>query len=405
MSDKSNRGRSQSTNAGGNEIHGEKMKGVEICMKLLHLADLHIGKNVNRFSMLEDQKYILNQVLEIIDEYKPDVVMIAGDIYDKTIPSAEATVVFDDFLFALSQKGCKIFIISGNHDSAERVAFASRFLKHNNVFVSPVYNGKVEPVSLEDDYGRVNFYMLPFVKPGIVRHCFETEEIENHTDAVRAAVKHMGVDYRERNILIAHQFILNSELAGSEERSIGGTEDVDVSAVEEFDYVALGHIHKPQPAGKKHVRYSGSLLKYSFDEADQTKSVTLIDLQIKGDLTVRQIPLNPRREMRVLTGSYEELMEGGHKDPKRDDYIKVVLTDDTTVPDAMKKLRILYPNIMMLSYDNARTRNTEKVKKNERVSAMQPIDIVSQLFFEQNGKNMSEKQRAVSEEVIKNIWG
>ena len=374
-------------------------------MKLLHLADLHIGKIVNRFSMLEDQKYILEQVLRIVDDEKPEAVVIAGDIYDRTSPPADAVAVFDDFLVELTRRGQKVFMIYGNHDSAERIAYASRILKNSNVFVSKVYDGNVEPVVLKDEFGEVNFYLLPFVKPAHVRHSFEDEKINDHSDAVRVAVEHMDIDRKKRNVLVAHQFITNAELSGSEERSIGGIENVDVSAVEDFDYVALGHIHKAQGAGKKHVRYSGSLLKYSFDEAEQTKSVTLVELKEKGTVDYRKIELTPIREMRVIEGSYETVMQQDHADSRKDDYVKVILTDENDIPDAIRRLRTVYPNIMQLQYNNTRTNSISQIRKNERVNVMKPIEIISDLFKEQNGREMEPEQVECSERIIKDIWG
>ena len=374
-------------------------------MKLLHLADLHIGKIVNRFSMLEDQKYILEQVLRIVDDEKPEAVVIAGDIYDRTSPPADAVAVFDDFLVELTRRGQKVFMIYGNHDSAERIAYASRILKNSNVFVSKVYDGNVEPVVLTDGFGEVNFYLLPFVKPAHVRHSFEDEKINDHSDAVRVAVEHMDIDRKKRNVLVAHQFITNAELSGSEERSIGGIENVDVSAVEDFDYVALGHIHKAQGAGKKHVRYSGSLLKYSFDEAEQTKSVTLVELKEKGTVDYRKIELTPIREMRVIEGSYETVMQQDHADSRKDDYVKVILTDENDIPDAIRRLRTVYPNIMQLQYNNTRTNSISQIRKNERVNVMKPIEIISDLFKEQNGREMEPEQVECSERIIKDIWG
>lgn len=374
-------------------------------MKLLHLADLHIGKIVNRFSMLEDQKYILEQVLRIVDEEQPEAVVIAGDIYDRTSPPADAVAVFDDFLVELTRRGQKVFMIYGNHDSAERIAYASRILKNSNVFVSKVYDGNVEPVVLTDGFGEVNFYLLPFVKPAHVRHSFEDEKINDHSDAVRVAVDHMDIDRKKRNVLVAHQFITNAELSGSEERSIGGTENVDVSAVEDFDYVALGHIHKAQGAGKKHVRYSGSLLKYSFDEAEQTKSVTLVELKEKGTVDYRKIELTPIREMRVIEGSYENVMQQGHADSRKDDYVKVILTDENDIPDAIRRLRTVYPNIMQLQYNNTRTNSISQIKRNERVEVMKPIEIIARLFKDQNGREMEPEQVECSERIIKDIWG
>ncbi len=373
-------------------------------MKLLHLADLHIGKIVNRFSMGEDQEYILRQVLEIADREKPEAVIIAGDIYDRPSPSAEAVALFDSFLSGLTERGLKVLMISGNHDSQERIAYASRVLRLGNVYTSRVYDGRIDPVILSDEYGEVRFYLLPFIRPAAVRNCF-AEEIRDYTDAVRTAAAHMGIDREKRNVLIAHQFITGAELSGSEERSVGGTENVDVSAVEDFDYVALGHIHRAQSAGRPHVRYGGSLLKYSFDEAGQEKSVTLVEMKEKGRLTHRLIPLRPLRELRILEGSYREVMQGAKDDPGREDYVKVVLTDEQDIPDAVKRLRTAYPNILQLSFSNTRRNNPLKVKRNEQVKTMQPIEIVARFFKEQNDRELSAEQEALAKKAIGEIWG
>ena len=374
-------------------------------MKLLHLADLHIGKIVNRFPMLEDQKYILDQVLEIADKEKPEVVIIAGDIYDRPSPSAEAVAVFDDFLHKLAVRKLKVMMISGNHDSAERIAYASGILSRSNVYVSKVYDGNVKPVVLEDEYGKINFYLLPFVKPAVVRHCYNDEEIKDYTDAMRVVVKNMNIDPGQRNVLVAHQFITNAEFSGSEERTIGGTENIDISTVEDFDYVALGHIHKAQSVVKKNVRYSGSLLKYSFDEAGQDKTVTLLEMKEKGITEYQKIPLLPYRDMRIIEGKYRDVMHMGHEDEHSNDYVKVILTDENDIPDAVKKLRTVYPNIMQLQYNNVRTNSISKIKRNERITVMKPIDVIEKMFVEQNGKTMSEEQKKYSEKVIKDIWG
>ena len=262
-------------------------------MKLLHLSDLHLGKRVNEFSMLEDQAYILTKILNTIDDEKPDAVLIAGDVYDKSVPSAEAVGLFDDFLVKLAKKQVPAFVISGNHDSPERLAFANRLIDASGIHLSPVYSGDVRPVTLTDAFGPVHIYMLPFVKPAHVRRFFPDEEIISYTDALAAAIRQMDPDLSARNVLLTHQFVTGAERSESEEISVGGTDNVDASVFEGFDYVALGHIHGPQNIGSERIRYCGTPLKYSFSEASHKKSVTVAELGEKGSLTVRTVPLLP----------------------------------------------------------------------------------------------------------------
>lgn len=277
-------------------------------MKILHTADLHIGKLVNGFSMLSDQKYILEEILKITDREQPDVLIIAGDVYDKSVPSAEAVALFDDFLCRLAKRNLQIFIISGNHDSAERIAFGGRLMEQSGVHLSPVYRKGIRPIVLADEHGPVNFYLLPFIKPVHVRMQFPEEEIRTYADAVRTAVNGLLIDCAERNVLVTHQFIAGSERSDSEEMSVGGTDSIPSSVFDNFDYVALGHIHKPQRAGRETVRYSGSPLKYSISEASHSKSVTIVELGEKGEVRISTESLKPLRDIRVMKGTYDELM-------------------------------------------------------------------------------------------------
>ena len=265
-------------------------------MRLVHLSDLHIGKRVHEYSMIEDQRYILTKIINIIDDINAQGVIIAGDIYDKPVPSAEAVQLFDDFLYRLSKRNLQVFIISGNHDSAERIAFASRLIEQSGVHLSPVYSGKVTPVTLTDEHGEINIYMLPFIKPQHVRKYFETEEISSYTDAIRIAVESMNIDTSKRNILVTHQFVTGSERCDSEEISVGGSDNVDSSVFSGFDYVALGHIHSPQNCKSEKIRYCGTPLKYSFSEKNHKKSVTVLDLYEKGNMEISTIPLEPLRD-------------------------------------------------------------------------------------------------------------
>ena len=375
-------------------------------MKLIHLSDLHIGKRVNEFSMIEDQKYILNQILEIIREEEPDAVLIAGDIYDKSVPSAEAVEVFDDFLVSLAEAELPVFLISGNHDSAERLSFGGRILEKSRIHVSPVYHGETAPVTLRDSWGPVRVFLLPFVKPSQVRAFFPDREIETYTDAVAAAVESMDVDEKERNVLITHQFVTGSVRCESEELSVGGTDNVDAGVFEAFDYVALGHLHGPQSAGKETVRYCGSPLKYSFSEVRHQKSVTVLELREKGQVTVKTRPLTPRRDLEEIRGNYMEVTDRSfYETLDTDRYFHIILTDEEDLPDAVGKLRSIYPNLMRLSYDNRRTRG-DRAPGELRPAGQKksPLDLFSDLYRMQNNRELSPRQAEFMKTLIEEIW-
>lgn len=375
-------------------------------MKFIHLSDLHIGKKVNEYSMLEDQKYILTKILNIIDGEKPDGIIIAGDVYDKSIPSAEAVQLFDDFLFRLSKRDLKTFIISGNHDSPERIAFGGRLMNRSGIYLSPVYNGEVEAIELEDEYGKINVYMLPFLKPANVRRFYEGEEIVSYTDAMRVAISKLDMDFNQRNILITHQFVTGAQRTESEEISVGGTDNIDVSVFDDFDYVALGHIHRPQNCKSERVRYSGTPLKYSFSEVSDKKSVTVVEIKEKGGLTVNTVPLTPMRDMVEIKGKYDEIMrlDFYENTTYRDDYVHITLTDEEDIVDAVGKLRTVYHNLMKLDYDNLRTRTVAAVENMCDVENKNPIQHFEQFYEQQNNQPMSDIQRGFIESLIEQIW-
>lgn len=374
-------------------------------MKLIHLSDLHIGKRVNEVSMIEDQEYILLQILRIIDDEMPDAVLVAGDVYDKSVPSAEAVTVLDDFLCRLAKRCVPVLIISGNHDSPERLAFGNRLMEGAGIYLSPVYNGEVEPITLADAHGGVNFYLLPFIKPVHVRRYYPDEDIESYSDACRVAVEKMNVDTAARNVLLTHQFVTGATTCESEEISVGGSDNVDASVFEAFDYVALGHIHGPQNIGSKRMRYCGTPLKYSFSEADHYKSVTLVELGAKGELQLRTLPLVPRHDMRQLRGDFNRLTDRSfYENTNVDDYLHIILTDDEDVPEAMGRLRVIYPNIMKLSYDNTRTRANQVVGGAEDVQRKSPLQLFEELYEKQNNQSMSDEQREFTRELIESIW-
>lgn len=413
-------------------------------MKFLHISDLHIGKRVNEFSMLEDQRYILQQILAIAEDQQADGILIAGDIYDKPVPSAEAVQVFDWFLTKLADRGKKVYAVSGNHDSAERIAFGAQLMSGRGVYVSPVYRGDTACFTVQDSYGELCIYLLPFIKPAVVRHALEDAPDmagkplpESYQDAVNLAVERMDVDCSKRNILVAHQFVTGAGRCDSEEVSVGGVDNVDADIFDVFDYVALGHIHSPQSMKRETVRYCGTPLKYSFSEAEQEKSVTVVELREKGDIRISTVPLSPLHDMRRIRGTYLEvtarsfydagssdLSEKGqeavlmHQDANaeeragqsqggasismvnREDYVQITLTDEEDIPDGLQKLRIIYPNLMRLEYDNSRTKHNRIIERAEEIEQKSELELFAEFYELQNNQTMSEEQTAFVAQLI-----
>lgn len=375
----------------------------------MHLADLHLGKRVNGFSMMEDQEYILNRILEIMEAEQPDGLLIAGDVYDKTIPPAEAVRLMDDFLTAVAAKHVPVFLIIGNHDSAERVAFGHQLMQGSGIWISPVYDGIIRHHTLEDRWGEVNIYLIPFLRPSVVRSFFPDVEIEDYTDALRTIIEDLQVDTSRRNVVLAHQFVTAAgalpETCDSEQLSVGGLDRVDGSVFSPFDYTALGHLHGPQRVGSETIRYAGSPLKYSFSELHQKKSVTVAELRAKGETEIRQIPLQPRREMIELRGTFEEILEEARKKGElQTDYYHMILTDETDVVDALSRLREYYPNIMLLDYDNRRTRSQKEVEQLDRVEERTPGELFAALYEQQNGQEMDSDRKEYLDGLIREIW-
>ncbi len=374
-------------------------------MKLVHLADLHLGKKINEFSMIDDQEYILKEIINIIDDEKTDGVLVAGDVFDRPIPSEEAIKLWDDFLNAMAKRNIQVFAISGNHDSAVRFAEHTSLMDSTGIHLSPEYNGKTNKYQIEKQGVKVNIYLLPFIKPIHVRHYFPDEDINNYTDACRVAIENMQVNKGELNILIAHQFVTGATRCDSEEISVGGLDNVDVTVFEDFDYVALGHIHGKQTIGRDTIRYSGTPLKYSFSEKNHVKSVTVIEIDSKKDISVREVNLTPRRDMAEIRGKCSDLMQGiSNENVDANDYLQVILTDENDVPNAMSDLRRVYPNIMKLSYDNTRTREDRSLELNRDVEKKSPIDLFKEFYENQNNQSLTDEQREFMEELIEEIW-
>ena len=374
-------------------------------MKFIHLSDLHLGKRVNEVSMLEEQDAILNQILGIIDTEAPNGVLIAGDIYDKSVPSAEAVQLFDGFLCELAKRHLQVFVISGNHDSPERIAFGSRIMDASGIHLSPVYNGTVEPITMSDEHGTINVYMLPFIKPGHVRRFYEDKEIVSYTDAVRVAISAMNINTSERNILVTHQFVTGATTCESEEISVGGTDNVDASVFADFDYVALGHIHGAQNCGSERVRYCGTPLKYSFSEAKHQKSVTVVELGEKDILSVRTVDLTPVHDMSEIKGTFAELTDPIYytDNPIAENYLRITLTDEEDIPDAVGRLRMIYKNLMRLDYDNKRTRANNVITGAVDTETKSAYELFSEFFEQQNNAPMSDEQSAYMKNLIETI--
>lgn len=374
-------------------------------MRFLHLADLHLGKRVNEFSMIEDQKYALKQVLNIIEEYNVQSVLMAGDIYDKSVPSAEAVLLLNDFLTELSKKKVTTFVISGNHDSAERIGFGSDIMSLAGIYMAKPYNGEVEQIIIEDEHGEICVYMLPFVKPAMVKHVHKEEEIITYDDAVSVVMKNIKLDKKKRNILIAHQYVSGADRCDSENMSVGGIDEVSGEHFKNFDYVALGHLHGPQHVYSNNIRYAGTLLKYSFSEVHHHKNALIVEMGEKGEINFEKIDIKPLHDMRELKGTYEELTaKTFYEDMDTEDYFHITLTDEEDKVNALALLRTIYPNIMKLDYDNQRTRRNQDVMLTQKVEEKSPLDLFEEFYKMQNNMPMTEEQREMMKEMVQKVW-
>lgn len=374
-------------------------------MKFAHISDLHLGKRIHQFSMIEEQKYILEKIEKIVKEEKVDGILIAGDVYDKIYPSAEAVALFDSFLVHLAKEEVQVFVISGNHDSPERIAFLGELTKKAGVYLSQVYDGQVEEIEIEDEFGKVCIHLLPFIKPVHVRHFFEEETIQNYTDAMSVIVKNMNLNIEDRNVLVAHQFVTGARRSDSEEISVGGLDNVEAAVFDDFDYVALGHIHRAQNMGSGKVRYSGTPLKYSFSEWQDEKTVTIVELKEKGSVAIKEIPLNPQHDMVKIRGMFMEVMNPlNFQGLDVNSYLHITLLDEMDVPEAFHRLSAVYPNLMQMEYDNLRTRERREVQIRKEVAKISPQDIFAGLYETMNNQPLSEVQREYLLEKIDKIW-
>lgn len=375
-------------------------------MKFVHLSDLHIGKRLRGYSMIDDQRYITERIIEIIGQERPDGIIIAGDLYDKSVPSEEAVRICDDFLVKLSKFSAETYIISGNHDSAERLSFGGRLIDASGIHISGVYDGSICKHRLKDEYGIVNIYMLPFIKPQNVRRVFPETQITSYTEAMKVAISNMNMDTRERNILITHQFVTGAIRSESEEISVGGSDNVDVSVFEDFDYVALGHIHRAQKVGDERIRYCGTPLKYSLSEAKGNKSVTVVEVLEKGKIKIKCIPLKPLHDLIALKGKYIELTSKSFYENTsyREDYVHITLTDEEDITDAATKLGVIYKRLMGISYDNNRTRNNLEVIADTAIEAKPPLQLFGEFYKLRNNEDLKPEQAEYMQKIIDEVW-
>ncbi len=372
-------------------------------MRFIHISDIHLGKKVNEFSVLDDQVFVLNQVIKTAAEQKADAVIISGDIYDKSVPPAEAVEVFDRFITELSQKDIKIYAVSGNHDSPQRIAFGSGIMSKSGVYFSGVYNGKIEKHVFEDKYGKVNIFLLPFIKPANVKRFYEDAEMTDYNSALKVVLENASVNENERNIIVAHQFVTGAQRSDSEEVSVGGIDNVDASLFEIFDYTALGHIHGPQKMGRN-IIYSGSPLKYSFSEINQKKAMVVVDLNEKGNVSINKIPFVPLHDMREIRGCYDEITNRqNYINTNTHDYIKIVLKDDDEIIDAIGKLRSIYPNIMTIDYDNLRAKTNSETFVSNVDTNKSPTELFCELFELQNNMPVSSQQLKEIERIFESV--
>lgn len=379
-------------------------------MRLLHCSDLHLGKRVHECSMTEEQRHILKQIASIAVAQQVDGIIIAGDLYDKLVPSIEAVGLLDEFLTSLWEQHLPVYLISGNHDSPERLSFGTQLLEQNDVYLAGIFTGKAQHLSLQDAYGALELYLLPFIKPAVVRSFYPEESIETYEDAVRVALSHSDIDPQKRNVLVAHQFVTNNgrepERSDSETLSVGALDQVDVSLFDGFDYVALGHIHGPQKIGRETVRYCGSPLKYSFSEWRHKKSVTIVELKEKGIVSLEQIPLQPIHDLREIRGTLSSLLQPevvAQGDPQ--DYLRVILTDEIPPYDPLGQLRQVYPNLLRLDFERNEAAAMESITAAQDVEEKTIMELFSDFYEMANDRSMNEAERAVMEQIWKEQGG
>lgn len=373
-------------------------------MRLLHLADLHLGKRVNGYNMLEDQAFALEQIIQLIKEKNVDVLLIAGDIYDQTLPSAQAMVVFDGFLSKLNKLGIKILMISGNHDSQERLSFASSLMAKSGLYIGRAFDGSLDCIKLEDEYGPINFYMLPYTRPLQIKQYFEDLDSSDFQSALENVIKTINLKPNERNVILTHQYIIGSHLSDSEELYLGGTEAISIDIYDGFDYVAMGHIHKKQAFRNGLVSYPGALLKYSRSESSYDKKIRIIDMKEKGNIEIEEHTINYLRDMREIKGYFSQILEEAFEDENLKDYIHITLYDQDEIYNAMNRLREVYPNIMSLSYD-IKTSNDQIKLIGQKQKSKDPLSLFEEFYEERNNRALDDDKKKLVEDYMREIWG
>ncbi|MGN0740529.1 MAG: exonuclease SbcCD subunit D [Treponema sp.] len=373
-------------------------------MRIAHISDLHLGKTLHGFSLTDDQSFILQQIVKILIENKIEVLLVAGDVFDKNVASIEALRLMRKFLNELVSAKIKVLVISGNHDSPERLTFGAEFMSDKGLYFSKDYDGKIEPLVFTDEFGPVNFYLLPFIKPSSVKQFFPEEQIENFDDALKVAVSNLKINSSERNIIVAHQNIMNAEHCDSEESIIGGLDAVSADVFCEFDYAALGHIHKMQKV-KANVVYSGTPLKYSVSELTQDKVVPIIELNAKGKTVIDFVQLKPKRDIRQIRGTFDQIvkMSGGDTN-NSEDFIDIILTDKNEVIDALYNLRSIYPNILQINYDNSFTNNDSKIDDIKETKIDRPLEMFEEFYKTRSGSELDDAQKEYMSALVNSIW-
>lgn len=377
-------------------------------MKILHTSDWHLGMRIGEYNLLDDQRHMLDEIIRVAQDEQPDVILIAGDIYDKSVPSAEAILLLDEALCRIAALGKEVFLIAGNHDSAERLSYASRLIALSRIHLSPLYDGTITPVVLNECGEDVAIYMLPYLKPAMVRHYADEEGIETYDDAMRYVIQNMDLGAHKRNILVAHQYISDSERTDSEDMLVGGLDQIDRETLAGFDYVALGHLHRAQNCGTPSIRYCGTPMKYSFSEVNDSKSVTIVELPTEGEVVVRERPLRPLHEWYDLRGRYDELTNRSfYADTDYpESYVRITLTDEEDVPNGQRLLKAIYHRLVELRYDNTRTRMGQaRMGSAVQVKKRPPIELMDELFLKQNGRGMSDEQKQYMQTLIERVFG
>ena len=377
-------------------------------MKILHLADLHLGKVIQEQSLLEDQKYMLNEIIKKLQEENVETILISGDVYDRSIPQTDAIDLLDYFLNILIKDLKKqVFIISGNHDSKERLGFGNKIFENDGLFISSKYEGKIKKVELQDEYGKLNIYMLPFIKPIEVKKYFNDESL-SYDETIKKIIEKEDIDESQRNIILTHQFVTaigeQVERTESEVLTLGGTDNVDISNYNKFDYVAIGHVHRPQRIGRDTARYAGTMLKYSFSEVNHKKTMPIIDFKEKGNIDIKLVELKPLRDMREIKGPIEKLIEN-YEEENAKDYIRAIITNEEPVYDAIGQLRRIYPNVLKLEVQNSKIMSNIEFKTEnlQKVKSKSEIELFNEFYKFQNNIELNEEQINLIQEIVKEI--